>query len=140
MKGYCITLHYSDTVHSITVICFSMNYIFSQSVGRVCIVQCIVFYITSMCITLHWSSVCCSNTLRGVGWLGGDQGQGERRCEWCTAPLVQEEADGTVSGALVQEEAVHWWYTGTRVVQTAALVQDGTGGYSELQWYMPVLL
>ena len=42
------------------------------------------------------------NTLRGVGWLGGDQGQGERRCEWYTA--------------------LHWWYT------AAALVVHCTGG------------
>ena len=52
------------------------------------------------------------NTLRGVGWLGGDQGQGERRCECytvpvvqevhCTALLVQEEAGGKVSATANQ--------------------------------------
>ena len=52
------------------------------------------------------------NTLRGVGWLGGDQGQGERRCErytalvwWYTALsvlVVQEEAGGKVSAAAHQ--------------------------------------
>ena len=48
------------------------------------------------------------NTLRGVGWLGGDQGQGERRCEcytalvcWCTAAALVVAtavgAEGTTS-------------------------------------------
>ena len=63
-------------------------------------------------------SVCC-NTLRGVGWLGGDQGQGERRCEWCTAPLVQtavwwyrrRQCNG---GTPVQEwyRLQHWYRSG----------------------------
>ena len=61
------------------------------------------------------------NTLRGVGWLGGDQGQGERRCERYTALVWWYTA-----------AALHWWYTALVVHWYTALsvlvVQEEAGG------------
>ena len=62
------------------------------------------------------------NTLRGVGWLGGDQGQGERRCECYTALVVHCCSTG---GAL------HRWYTALVCWYTALsvlVVQEEAGG------------
>ena len=81
--------------------------------------------------------------------------------------VVQEDADGTVSGALVQDEGsalvVHWYKSGA-LHRWYRLQCAGTGGgsalvvhryksgtdcstgtgrgrwYSEQQWYMPVLV